>query len=41
VGSQEPVEREIGRFVYQFYGLTPEEIAVVEGAAGASDFMTP
>jgi hypothetical protein len=30
-----PVEREIDRLVYQFYGLTPEEIAVVEESTRA------
>ncbi|MBM4463495.1 MAG: hypothetical protein FJ012_09235 [Chloroflexi bacterium] len=28
------LERQIDRMVYELYGLTPEEIAVVEGAGG-------
>jgi hypothetical protein len=28
------LEREIDRIVYELYGLTEEEIAIVEGASG-------
>ena len=31
-GQRAPLERESDELVYAFYGLTPEEIKIVEGA---------
>jgi type II restriction/modification system DNA methylase subunit YeeA len=33
-------DRDIDQLVYQLYGLTPEEIALVEGTADTADVVT-